>query len=394
MYDVIIVGGGPAGLLTSYYLAKQGFKTVVYEEHMEIGKPVHCAGILGSKAVSLLPINIEQAMISRIFKLKISTPHFSHVYNLRTPLNVVDREVLDKLLAKKAQKAGAEIITGARVTSLRDRREHIEVFINSRKLSGARSEKGKVVVGADGAVSAIRRIYFKSCIPLEYGVQAVISNQTTSTIELIFGLEATSFAWIAPSPEGIKIGLIARSKPVEKLKKLLNIKFHGYEVSRYEAGIIPRFPPRKIVRDKVVLVGDAAGQIKPISRGGILPLSIASQIASSSITTYLLTGKPRNLKSYESQFNKTYKLERLIGQHLRCILETLPEEAYDIILLNAIRHKVDPFVESRFNVDSQARFIVRLMISRFGIETVLKLTRMIKNKPTALTVMKECFNYL
>ncbi len=394
MYDIIVVGAGPAGLLTSYYLAKQGFKTVVYEEHKEIGKPVHCAGILGSKAVSLLPVNIEKALISKIFKLKISTPHFSHVYNLRTPLNVVNREILDKLLAKKARKAGVEIVTDARVTSVREGRGYMGVHIHFKKLSGAHFERGRVIVGADGAISFLRNKYFKILTPLEYGIQAVIHGQTTSVIELIFGLPGVSFAWVAPSTEGMKIGLITQSKPIKRLKKLLNTRFPRCKVSKFEAGQIPRLPPAKIVRNRVLLVGDAAGQIKPISRGGILPLSIASQIASRSISKYLLTENHSYLLSYESQFNKIYRFERLVGRYLRCILENLPEEAYDTILFTAKRCKMDSFVESRFNVDSQANFIIRLLVSRFGLETTIRLIQAFKNKPDALTVMKECFDSL
>ncbi len=264
--DVIIVGGGPAGLRVARKVAKAGYGTLVLEEDRVIGSPVQCAGLVSTRVVEMTG---TKSVIGDFCSATIHPPNAAplEIASSIPKAHVLDRCAFDREMAKKAVKEGAEMRLGCRVTGW-DRDGKIFFNADGEKHTTC----ADVVIGADGPNSLLRRL---SDIPVKGehlpGIQAVVGKEPNG-IHIYIGnnIAPGFFAWELPHPAGTTVGLATDAgNAYDYLMKLLERIGLERKVIALQAGTIPFGKLEKSVEDGFMLVGDAAYQVKPLSGGGL-----------------------------------------------------------------------------------------------------------------------------
>ena len=208
--DVLIVGGGPAGLYAGLRFARDGFQALVCEEHAVIGDPVHCTGVLAAESFDELDLPRE-ATINTLTAAKFVSPSGLIVtYTPRSPLAaVIDRPAFDRVLAARAVAAGAEVRTAVRVS-------HIEIAAGGIGAQvGDSWIRARLLVLACGANYAWQR-RFGLGLPRLYlhTAQRELPAVPVGHVEVHFGrtVAPDGFAWAVPvaRPDGphVRVGVM------------------------------------------------------------------------------------------------------------------------------------------------------------------------------------------
>ncbi len=277
-YDVIVVGGGPIGSKTASLVSQAGLDVLVIEEHKAIGSPLQCAGIVSTRIEELaydgLPI------LNRIKGGKIVSPN-STTLSLRSDSNkalILDRQKFDVGMAAKAVDAGSSISMGSRFIGMKHSHGKITASI---KLNGITELiSSRLIIGADGPRSDVR--VANGLLPPQeylYGMQtevpiSLLPNLIQDEVEIHIGSQIAPgfFSWLIPTGENVRIGLCTSGDVYPKrffnsfMKKLgiSNIK------TPISSGSIPLGLMERNYADRVMLVGDAACQVKPLTGGGLV----------------------------------------------------------------------------------------------------------------------------
>lgn len=268
--DVLIIGAGPAGCKTAEIVAKAGYDVLILEEHPEVGKPVQCTGLVSEK-IGRLP---EESIVNKIKKARFySGGNFFEVES-KKPAYVIDREKFDKNLAERAQEAGAKFRFKTRFLD----------FKSGTAVTSGESYRTKILVGADGPNSMVAK---KSGIKLPdnilFASQVHVKSEFESdTVELWFGSDIAPglFAWVVPeSSSEARVGLMTTENPNVFLEKFIKKRFGRIETTDRSGDTIRYGLIKKSVADSVLLVGDAASQVKPFSAGGLVYGQIAAGYA-------------------------------------------------------------------------------------------------------------------
>lgn len=308
--DALIVGGGPSGLLTGSLISKKGFKTIVLEEHGEVGRPEQCAGLV-SWRIGEIPQNL---VLNKVKTARFRLGRGRFEVRSKREMLVIDRSGYDKHLAEKAVEEGVEIRTGERVISLRE--GGVETGRGNRY-------SGRIIVGADGPNSIVAKLTgLKQPANLLFATQCVANGVfEQDVVELCFEPEFSkdAFAWVIPlSVSRARVGLLTRDNPIPRIRLLLRrlgleAVDNGLVGDSIRFGIMDR-----TAADRVVLVGDAACQVKPFSLGGLVYSRICSKIAGDACTAALeenLFKEAFLAKAYD------YEWKKAIGGALRKGLE-------------------------------------------------------------------------
>lgn len=325
MYDIIVVGGGPAGSMAAYEAAKLGASVLLLEKDRQIGTPVRCAEAVGKDGIEkLLESEIDHRWVmATIKKFQFVAPDETVIYP-QVPMTgyVLDRKLFDYDLARRAANAGCQILTGAYVNGIIHQGNKI-AGVSCRYRSQTHQIKCKIVVGADGVESRIARwAGLDTTVPLkdmETCSQMTLANLDIRNDTCIFYFSQKKFpggyAWLFPKGDGTaNVGLgisgdhARKGSADERLKLFVEEKFPFSSVLNKIVGGVPcarRLP--KISADGIMLVGDAALQANPISGGGIATGMTAGKIAGKVAGRALKTGDYSDefFMAYEREWDKT-----------------------------------------------------------------------------------------
>jgi geranylgeranyl reductase family protein len=279
-YDVVVVGGGPVGGHLASLVAAGGYSVLILEEHAEVGKPVHCAGIFSPKVLDL--VGCEDTVTNRIKGADIFSPSARKISISAKDDKavVVDRDRFDKAIIDKAVKKGAGLELGAKVLNSKVRGNAVETVVQR---NGDKSIViSRLIIGADGVKSNVARWSGLPRPPaILPGVQKNMSNATCedSRVKIFIGTDVAPgfFVWIVPSGKRTRVGLCTRKNTASYLERFVSSNsnaepfLRGAITESSIAGSIPMGPVEKTYGERVMIVGDGAAQVKPTSGGGIYP---------------------------------------------------------------------------------------------------------------------------
>lgn len=280
-YDVIVVGAGPVGGFVAGAISNAGYNVTLLEEHRVIGRPVQCAGLVSNRVFDILGEKI--GVINEVKGAQVHSPS-NYLLNLqgkKPKAWVIDRSIFDRTMVEKAVAGGCDLKPGTKVIDLKRKKNELKVKI---KRNGKKDEiKSKLLIGSDGASSITARS-FGFLQPREYlsgfGAECVGNiDLDTDFVDIIVGnnIAPGFFAWVIPTGEGARVGLCTSSGKKSTYQYFLNLLSHpviknrmgDVKIQGYISGTIPLGPIKKPYSDGVMLVGDAAAQVKPLSGGGI-----------------------------------------------------------------------------------------------------------------------------
>lgn len=319
-YDVVVVGAGPGGSMVAKTLAARGVPVLLIEKRQEIGAAVRCGEVVGPREVIGRFIDIDEGWVLQdIDELWLFPPNGKHLRK-RFPQcgMMVDRKRFDKALAIAAANAGARIRTKTRATGLTRERDGMKVTV--RHLGVERCIAARVVVGADGVESLVGRwAGMKTALGLTKVFSAVQYQLTgvdcpPNVLQFYFGNDVApgGYLWIFPKMGGTANVGVCVSPACQKDRRALDY-LNTFIATRYPhtgsvemamGGIPISGPMKSFVTDNVVLVGDAAHQVNPLSAGGIVNAMEAGEIAGEVIAEALARGdvSARGLRDYDRRW--------------------------------------------------------------------------------------------
>jgi digeranylgeranylglycerophospholipid reductase len=310
-YDVIIVGAGPAGSYIAYELASLGYDVAVFEEKSASGLNACCTGIISTECFQSLDLGTD-VILTKVNSAKFFSPS-GRCLRLQTEnvqAYVVNRLLLDKAITSKAQSQGAQYFFSSPIMDIIPGKDSIQV---ETLCSGAREIfSARAVVLANGFKPKLpRKLGLGEIKSLLVGAQAEIEAKNVDELEVYFGQEIApgAFAWLVPtSTNKAYVGLLATSQAKLHLQNFLNNLFGQGRIASREVEIEQKAIPVGTLAhsygDRVLVIGDAAGQVKPTTGGGIyfghLGAQIAAEVLDEALSSDNLTAG--QLSHYQKQW--------------------------------------------------------------------------------------------
>lgn len=306
---ILIIGAGPIGCYTARLLKERNLDVEIIEEHPEIGRPVHCSGLVSRDVLSEIRIPLRDDFVDNGIN---GAEFFCDGDNFKIEREgvalVVNRERFDRTLGE-----------GLRV--------HLDTRFMGIEKEGkgylVETDKGEfyadIVIGADGANSSVRKIAgFQEDIEYLRGVQFRIAHKNVNRNFVQVFLKHPFFAWVIPESEKtIKAGIISYN-PYHDLTNFLKERSINGEILEKFAGIVP-LGSCESQKEHLFLVGDAACQVKPLTHGGIYYGMRCSEILADCISE----NRP---SEYEIIWKEKFQREINIGIKTRRLFEKLSYE--------------------------------------------------------------------
>jgi len=377
--QVIVVGAGPSGLIAAREAAKRGADVLVLEEHAQIGLPVECAGLLSLRGLRAIGVYGARERFV-LNELRAATFYSPSGLELRVeapkPIAcVVDRHELDVLLAEQAIDAGAEIELGRLVKKIFVRPGYTE-------LKGDwGSVRGELAIVAEGFRSrlvrqlGLRGLDWRKILPAsQVEVPAPDVDEEGVEVHLGHGIAPGFFAWVIPLGDGrARVGLACeRADPRAMLKAFLKrrLGLRGVETS-YSGSVLKCGPISKTYTERALVVGDAAGQTKPTTGGGVvlggLCASIAGEVAAKAVEAGDFS--ELFLSSYERRWKSLLGAEFSVMKRLRGFLDAMPDKALDMAFWLAKQLRLAERIPEIADMDFQSsllRHFPRLLLPQLG----------------------------
>ncbi len=280
MSMIHIVGAGPAGLIASLFLLEKGYEVEIFEKNKEI-KSSACGEGCDLKSLAELPFDSLPYIERKVNEVRWFFR--DKTFYVKTEGCVLNRQKWMEAMAKEIMERGGKINFGKKVVGI----DNNYIYFDDGKI------KYDICIGADGPASVIKD-YVGNEYDCKIGCQYEIKHHMKEN-RLEFYLDkkfSSYYIWIFPKKESINVGLIGKFSMLDEFLKWKGIEG---EILKKQAGSIPCSLPKKLVKNNVALVGDAASITNPFSLGGLTPIIYASKILADNI---------ENLSKYEKEIKK------------------------------------------------------------------------------------------
>jgi geranylgeranyl reductase family protein len=332
LFEVIIVGAGPAGAILAYELSRAGTSVLLIEKQV-LPRYKCCAGGVTAKAAKLLPIDISEIAEDMVNGVDV---YYKGECQHRGSCDkgiiyTVMRDKLDHALTRKAEEAGARILQGQPVTQIREDAGGVEVCTPEGVF------RSQFLVGADGRRSIVARgaglddsNSYIAGINAEVSVDKQELSRWKSRILVDLGCISSGYAWIFPKANHLSIGIACISSRAKNLKHsyrqfLDSLNINHFNVVRWSGGLLPicRGEP-KLYKNRIALVGDAAGLADPFTGEGIYN-AIQSALLAAPVIKNCLSNTTTSLEDYQRAVHKTILPEIKVGRTMQRIFIQFPE---------------------------------------------------------------------
>lgn len=350
LHDVIVVGGGPIGSYVARKMAEIGYDVLVLEKRERVGGRVCCTGIISQNCLDTFQID-SKLVLRKANSAKIYSPSgkLIRLWRKENQACIIDRALLDSYMAEKARSAGAEYIFKSTVEDIKQETKRVLIKTGSNG-NGSEYEARVVVIATGFGSKLIHRLGLRESGDVAAGAQVEVENTHIDELEVYMGKEVAPgfFAWLVPtSSKKALVGLISRSSPKEYLKKLLSsLKAEGkidYDGRKIDCRGITIKPPSRTYGRRLIVVGDAAGQVKPTTGGGIYFGLLSAEIAAHNLKTALEKNdlSAKNLSAYQQEWKKELWQELKVCYWARKLYERLSDKQIDRIFDITITHGID-----------------------------------------------------
>jgi digeranylgeranylglycerophospholipid reductase len=361
--EVLVVGGGPIGAVAARAAAENGASVLLVEERSQPQQPPACTGLVSPRTLAVLGAP-ESVVLREIRRVTIHAPGGAELAIESTVIKavVLDREKLESLLLDAAAAAGVEVRLGVRADW--------ESVGAVRLTESGRSERiaTRLTIGADGPESSVaRECGLHSETSATHAVQAEIELVPVDgqRVDVYVGHEVAPgyFAWAVPAQDNrLRVGLAvgAESDPMPYLTRLLSTRFpQAPVISKVEAWI-PIPPGGATVTDGVLIVGDAAAHVKPLSGGGLyfggLCARIAGRVAAQAVHSGDVSAQA--LRPYEEACRAAIGAEMRFGSALRSILQGLSDSGIDSVIDALQDEELRRFAAERGDIDRLGQLVM------------------------------------
>lgn len=350
---MVVAGGSISGLITAREASARGLSVLVIEEDMEIGTPEHCGGLISINGIKNLGIIPKGNVVhNNIKNAEIFSPSgLSFTVNAeKQRVIAIDRRAFDKQLATQATQYGAEIWIKCSVKSFNDDGERVSVNTTNGDI------QCKVIVDARGCGSLIERNRNGIFPSAQYEVYADWLDQN---VKVYFDqkIYPSFFSWVIPTGnKTAKVGVAGKAINASKvLQSFLDSSGEHVAIRKVYAPIWVLGPIDHFVSGRVVTVGDAAGQTKPTTAGGIYTCGIAGVFAGRAIANAIANNDWQLLYRYETEWLRIFKHEFDRMLLARRVFERLDNKTIDDIFKLIPSETIDHVSESGdFDFHSQA----------------------------------------
>jgi geranylgeranyl reductase family protein len=360
--DVVIAGGSVAGLICAREIASNNHSVLVIEEDYEIGTPEHCGGLVstaGLEELGIIPFRKTFDHLIETAEIHAPNGNSFSINSKKQKVAEISRRELDKQIAHQAQKNGATIKVRTSFQELTDK--------------GVRTSEGeiecKIFVDARGVSSLIHKDRTGILSSAQYEIYADWIKK--GKVEVFFDQEKYPgfFAWVIPSDEGKgKVGVAGKGiNVVEAIEKFLETMGSYSTIRKIYAPIWIKGPIDKFIDGKIVIIGDAAGQAKPTTAGGIYSSGMGGLYAGQAISKFLESKDTSDLEEYQKRWTEKFGKEFEKQLFARKILERLDNSTINK-LFESITPEITKEISEKEGFDFHTGSIVKLL----GIKGSLK----------------------
>ncbi|HVP89722.1 MAG TPA: NAD(P)/FAD-dependent oxidoreductase [Terriglobales bacterium] len=368
--DVIVIGGGPSGLRAAARLAAGGLDVRLFERKAAVGRDVLCTGIVGRDVFARFGLGTGP-VLNEVGEARLVSPFGAVVaYAHPRPFAcVVDRERFDAALAESAAAEGAALETGTRV-------ETIEVEPGRVRLTVRRGDSGPVrhsaavaviATGVDGALQ--RQAGLGQPRDFLGGAQVELPARPGGTTSIFFGrgVAPGAFAWSVPAGERMRLGLLTKGEPRALLRKFLSAREAEAGPAAGDALVRTRPVAQGLVArttaDRVLSVGEAAGQVKTTTGGGISYGLLCADLAAETILACFRRASfgAADMAAYERRWRQAVEKEILVGYYARRMCSRLSDGRVEDLFRLARTDGIIPIIRETADFDWHSGLILALL---------------------------------
>ncbi len=327
LWDVIVVGAGPAGSSAARSAAECG-ASVLLVDRAEFPRYKTCAGGLIGASLAHIPASVRETVEDRPSRAVFTRGGVSAITidDARPFLGMVDRQRFDAALVEAAVDAGATFRGGITVREVRDGADEVELETADGTL------RSRIVIGADGSASRVARFvgvrYRVTDLGLEEEIPLGAESPWRSVVLIDWGRSPGSYAWMFPKADVAAIGVIQRTGDPEATRAYLaewkeRLGVTGARTVQ-SSGHLTRWRERDspFRRGRVIVAGDAAGLLEPWLREGISFALRSGTWAGEAAAAAI--GDPERLDLYERRLRSELVPEQRSGSLLLAVFERMP----------------------------------------------------------------------